>query len=149
MSSSRFNSPGPGPTPQSSRHEFVQSPINSFHPTRTGPGHGAAPLSNLTNEQIKHLRRQSHLSTLSLSPGRPQAQLQPQSATTSGTARPIKARDRYSLADESSVRLDGQGEDGEEWLMVDRIRCWRNDAMTQHLYGTAQFWGAKVFAITG
>ena len=41
-------------------------------------------------------------------------------------------------------------EDGEEdWTMVDRLRNWRNDAMTQHLYGTAEFWGGKVFGMTG
>ncbi|KAI5474174.1 cell division control protein Cdc16 [Pseudohyphozyma bogoriensis] len=33
--------------------------------------------------------------------------------------------------------------------MVDRMRNWRNDAMTQHLYATADFWGSKVFGITG
>jgi len=147
MSSSRFNSPGP--TPHSFRHEMGQSLISSFHPARTTLGH-PPPLSNLTNEQVTNLRRQSHMSTLSLSPGRPQ----PQSATTTGTARPGKGRERYSLADESSIRFDGVGEGGEgeeeeEFGMVDRIRCWRNDAMTQHLYGTAQFWGAKVFSMTG
>lgn len=150
MSSSRFNSQVP--TPHSLRHDLAQSPISSFHPSRPSHAH-PSPLPNLTNDQINNLRRQSHLSTLSLSPGRPQHQ--PHSATTAGRARPgAKARDRFSFGDEASLGFEagagGQGlEEEGEWLMVDRIRCWRNDAMTQHLYGTAQFWGAKVFAMTG
>lgn len=42
-----------------------------------------------------------------------------------------------------------EGEAQEDFTMVDRMRNWRNDAMTQHLYGTAQFWGSKVFGLTG
>ena len=32
--------------------------------------------------------------------------------------------------------------------IVDRFRLWRHDAMTQHLYETAIFWGDKVFTWT-
>jgi anaphase-promoting complex subunit 6 len=35
------------------------------------------------------------------------------------------------------------------WTMVDRMRNWRNDAMTQHLYDSAKFWGGKVLEMTG
>ena len=34
------------------------------------------------------------------------------------------------------------------WTLVDRMRVWRNDALTQHLYSTAIFWGSKVFTKT-
>lgn len=33
--------------------------------------------------------------------------------------------------------------------MVDRLRFSRNDAMQQHLYSTAAFWGNKAFELTG
>ena len=31
-----------------------------------------------------------------------------------------------------------------EWGMVDRMRLWRHDALMQHLYETAAFWGDKI-----
>jgi Anaphase-promoting complex, cyclosome, subunit 3 len=35
-----------------------------------------------------------------------------------------------------------------EWGMVDRMRLWRHDALMQHLYDTAAFWGDKVLSWT-
>jgi anaphase-promoting complex subunit 6 len=32
--------------------------------------------------------------------------------------------------------------------MVDRMRLWRHDALMQHLYDTAAFWGDKVLSWT-
>lgn len=50
--------------------------------------------------------------------------------------------------DESAEFTDEEDEDedeeDEEWGLVDRMRLWRHDAMTQHLYETAVFWGDKV-----
>jgi anaphase-promoting complex subunit 6 len=50
---------------------------------------------------------------------------------------------------------DTQNEDEEEeddydkeWGMVDRMRLWRHDAMLQHLYETAAFWGDKILSWT-
>lgn len=47
---------------------------------------------------------------------------------------------------------DDEGIDGEpeayEWGMVDRMRLWRHDALMQHLYETAAFWGDKVVSWT-
>lgn len=34
------------------------------------------------------------------------------------------------------------------WTLTDRMRIWRNDALNQHLYTTAIFWGSKVFTKT-
>ena len=55
-----------------------------------------------------------------------------------------------------SLALDGivsdYGGDDEErdldWGPVDRMRLWRHDAMLQHLYGTAAFWGDKILSWT-
>jgi anaphase-promoting complex subunit 6 len=56
---------------------------------------------------------------------------------------------------------DGAGEVGEGtekkaagflqdgWGSVDRFRLWRHDAMMQHLYESAIFWGDKVLTWTG
>ncbi|KAH7884628.1 hypothetical protein F5I97DRAFT_1938027 [Phlebopus sp. FC_14] len=35
-----------------------------------------------------------------------------------------------------------------EWGMIDRMRLWRHDALMQHLYETAAFWGDKVLSWT-
>ncbi|KAH7907018.1 hypothetical protein BJ138DRAFT_1015194 [Hygrophoropsis aurantiaca] len=35
-----------------------------------------------------------------------------------------------------------------EWSMVDRMRLWRHDALMQHLYETAAFWGDKILSWT-
>lgn len=42
-------------------------------------------------------------------------------------------------------------EDDEEvtWSMIDSMRLWRNDAIMQHLYETAAFWGDKILSWTG
>jgi hypothetical protein len=35
------------------------------------------------------------------------------------------------------------------WEMIARMRTWRHDAIHQHLYETAAFWGDKIFTWTG
>jgi anaphase-promoting complex subunit 6 len=49
---------------------------------------------------------------------------------------------------------DGDDEDDDEeqeeyeWDTVDRMRLWRHDALMQHLYETAAFWGDKIVSWT-
>ena len=54
--------------------------------------------------------------------------------------------------DETEDFEDGEDDEGEEedgdWGIVDRMRLWRHDAMTQHLYETAIFWGDKILTWT-
>jgi hypothetical protein len=57
------------------------------------------------------------------------------------------------------VNGDGLVDDEEEeeeqepvdpsWEMIARMRTWRHDAIHQHLYETAGFWGDKIFTWTG
>lgn len=42
---------------------------------------------------------------------------------------------------------DGIEEEEEETLTLTRLRRWRQDAMQQHLYDTAIFWGSKVLSL--
>ena len=48
---------------------------------------------------------------------------------------------------------EGEEEDQEpvdpSWEMIARMRTWRHDAIHQHLYETAGFWGDKIFTWTG
>ncbi|KAI9460370.1 TPR-like protein [Russula earlei] len=58
---------------------------------------------------------------------------------------------RHPLAnDNTDVFQDLGDEDDEdvEWGMIDRLRLWRHDALMQHLYDTAVFWGDKVLSWT-
>lgn len=61
---------------------------------------------------------------------------------------------RHPLAnDTTDVFQDSDDEDederrGYEWGMVDRMRLWRHDALMQHLYETAAFWGDKIVSWT-
>ncbi|WWC93598.1 hypothetical protein V866_000433 [Kwoniella sp. B9012] len=52
--------------------------------------------------------------------------------------------------DDEEVRqeVDGEGEE-KNWGMVDSMRLWRHDAIMQHLYETAAFWGDKILSWTG
>ena len=55
------------------------------------------------------------------------------------------AHPRVPSSDEEETDDD---EDEQEWGMVDRIRLWRHDALMQHMYETAAFWGDKVLSWT-
>lgn len=61
---------------------------------------------------------------------------------------------RHPLANDTTdvfQDLDDDADDEEdeyEWGMVDRMRLWRHDALMQHLYDTAAFWGDKILSWT-
>jgi anaphase-promoting complex subunit 6 len=68
-----------------------------------------------------------------------------------------KRSGRHPLAETRNgpgIGSDQEGDDEEEeaeqenWTMVDRMRLWRHDALMQHLYETAAFWGDKVLSWT-
>ncbi|TFK75155.1 TPR-like protein [Pluteus cervinus] len=56
------------------------------------------------------------------------------------------ATDTTDVFQDSEVMDDD--EDDTEWGMVDRMRLWRHDALMQHLYETAAFWGDKIMSWT-
>jgi anaphase-promoting complex subunit 6 len=45
------------------------------------------------------------------------------------------------------TEIESDNDDG-EWGMIDRMRLWRHDALMQHLYETAAFWGDKILSWT-
>ena len=55
------------------------------------------------------------------------------------------ATDTTDVFQDSDTDAEGVGE---QWGMVDRMRLWRHDAMMQHLYETAAFWGDKILSWT-
>ncbi|KAL4062109.1 hypothetical protein V8B97DRAFT_2041620 [Scleroderma yunnanense] len=59
---------------------------------------------------------------------------------------------RHPLANDTmdvfqDTEVEGELEEG-EWGVVDRMRLWRHDALMQHLYETAAFWGDKILSWT-
>ena len=73
------------------------------------------------------------------------------SPRTSRIRRDFTSLGRHPLAndgDEDTTFGDDEEEVG-DWTIVDRLRMWRHDAMMQHLYDTAIFWGDKVLTWTG
>jgi hypothetical protein len=102
-----------------------------------------------TSREIE--RDQNNSSTLTLSP-----------LVVRRTGRFSKTEDASTSVSKASsttpaaVRAGGQGEvgvgaaeDDDELDGLERLRGWRNDAMTQHLYETAAFWGGKAWQVSG
>ncbi|KAF6754373.1 cell division control protein 16 [Ephemerocybe angulata] len=63
-----------------------------------------------------------------------------------GTRHPL-ANDTTDVFNDSEDDADDE-ESSYEWGMVDRMRLWRHDALMQHLYETAAFWGDKILSWT-
>lgn len=51
--------------------------------------------------------------------------------------------------DDEQVESEEEKEEERSWGMVDSMRLWRHDAIMQHLYETAAFWGDKILSWTG
>ncbi len=91
------------------------------------------------------------VSPLRSSPRRPRKGHR-KNASSQNTTHPL-ANDTTAdvfLANETEYEEEEEAEEEEEieWGMVDRMRLWRHDAMMQHLYETAAFWGDKVLSWT-
>lgn len=53
-----------------------------------------------------------------------------------------------SLDVSQDIEDDGIDDDEPEWGMIDRMRLWRHDALMQHLFDSAAFWGDKILSWT-
>ncbi|GAA5828340.1 hypothetical protein JCM11251_006205 [Rhodosporidiobolus azoricus] len=161
--------PSATPPPPSREFNDRYPPSTSRYTTRSAARSSLYDhsTSNISHEHLESLRRQSNYSTLSLSPRRgPSVGGSGSTATTRATPRRKRSSKLHfasggaaGAGEESGFGMvgDDMGEgsveegEGEEapWTMVDRMRNWRNDAMTQHLYDSAKFWGGKVLGMTG
>ena len=93
----------------------------------------------------------SHPHPLALDPNRSVLPSSPLRSSPRAYRRAKGSIGRHPLAnDNKDVFQDSGDEDDEEieWGMVDRMRLWRHDALMQHLYDTAAFWGDKVLSWT-
>ncbi|CAE6461847.1 unnamed protein product [Rhizoctonia solani] len=73
------------------------------------------------------------------------------SPRTSRIRRDLVSLGRHPLANdgEDDTTFGDDEDDPDDWTIVDKLRMWRHDAMMQHLYDTAIFWGDKVLTWTG
>lgn len=58
-------------------------------------------------------------------------------------------RKRTQTDEQADVDEDEEADSERTWSMVDSMRLWRHDAIMQHLYETAAFWGDKILSWTG
>lgn len=61
------------------------------------------------------------------------------------------ARQPHPLANDTTdvfQDFEDDADESYEWGMIDRMRLWRHDALMQHLYETAAFWGDKIITWT-
>ncbi|KAI0767907.1 TPR-like protein [Irpex lacteus] len=132
------------PTPSSSRPRHSIGSSFSYGPQSL--------VDSLTEGNSSHIA--SNPIPFALDPNR---SILPASPFRSSPAIPRRAKasaNRHPLAnDTTDVFQDSELEDeeeraGYEWGMVDRMRLWRHDALMQHLYETAAFWGDKIVSWT-
>ena len=71
---------------------------------------------------------------------------QPKLGLGGGSRHPL-ANDTTDVFHDSEDDADDE-EESYEWGTVDRMRLWRHDALMQHLYDTAAFWGDKILSWT-
>jgi anaphase-promoting complex subunit 6 len=90
---------------------------------------------------------QSLVSSLSASPTVPR-HLDPNASMLHASPR-LNNNKPHPIDGFGTQTLVDDDDDGEPaWGAVDRMRLWRHDALMQHLYGTATFWGEKILSWT-
>lgn len=114
------------------------------------------PLVNSINEANSSFSSagSSHRHSIGLDPNRSILTASPLRSSPRANRRGKEGQGRHPLAQENTnvyqdeTDKEDDDEDDMEWTMVDRMRLWRHDAMMQHLYDTAAFWGDKILSLT-
>lgn len=131
------------PTPSSSRNRGSLGSSFSFGPQHLVDSYLDGNVSTLSNTH-----------SIALDPNRSIIPATPyRSSPTRQSKRKESTTSRHPLAQDTTDVFqesddDADDEDEYEWGMVDRMRLWRHDAMMQHLYDTAAFWGDKIVTWT-
>ncbi|GLB44837.1 putative anaphase-promoting complex, cyclosome, subunit 3 [Lyophyllum shimeji] len=148
----------PPSTPSSTQHTVPGmprlSPVNSRHRSSIGSSFSFGP-QHLVDS---YLDADSSTASNPNSLADPNRSVLPASPLRSSPRRHRKAKESLSrqphpLANDTTDVFqeseDDRDEESEyEWGMVDRMRLWRHDALMQHLYETAAFWGDKILSWT-
>jgi len=88
-------------------------------------------------------------SILQVSPSRP-SPIRPLRRAGESIGRHPLANDTTDIFQDTTDLSEGLTDEQEEveWGMVDRMRLWRHDALMQHLFDSAAFWGDKILSWT-
>ncbi|KAI0067340.1 TPR-like protein [Artomyces pyxidatus] len=129
------------PSPSSSRHP--RASINSSF--------SFGPQSLVNSFLDSNASTASHHRPLALDPNRSVLPSSPLRSSPRAHRRAKGSIGRHPLANDNTDVFQDSGDEDEEdieWGMVDRMRLWRHDALMQHLYDTAAFWGDKIVSWT-
>ncbi|KAF8807066.1 TPR-like protein [Phlegmacium glaucopus] len=131
------------PSPSSSRHRGSIGSTFSFGPQHLVDSYLDANSSTISNPNSA---LDPNRSVLQASPLRSSPRHHRRAkSSTSRHPHPL-ANDTTGVFQDSEDDADDESE--YEWGMVDRLRLWRHDALMQHLYETAAFWGDKILSWT-
>ncbi|TFY72287.1 hypothetical protein EVG20_g720 [Dentipellis fragilis] len=126
----------------------LPSPSGSRHPrTSINSSFSFGPQS-LVNS---FLDANTSTNPLALDPNRSILPSSPLRSSPRAHRRAKESVGRHPLANDNTDVFQDSGDEEEEeveWGMVDRMRLWRHDALMQHLYETAAFWGDKIVSWT-
>lgn len=131
------------PTPSGSRHRGSFGSSFSFGPQPLVDSYLEANSSTYSNNH-----------SIALDPNRSILHASPLRSSPRRTRKPKDSINRpHPLANDTTGIFqhsddDADDEEEYEWGMVDRMRLWRHDALMQHLYETAAFWGDKIVSWT-
>lgn len=132
------------PSPSGSRHRGSIGSSFSFGPQHLVDSYIDANSSTVSNPISVAL--DPNRSVLPASPLRSSPRRHRRAkSSTSRHPHPL-ANDTTDVFQDSEDDADDESE--YEWGIVDRMRLWRHDALMQHLYETAAFWGDKVLSWT-
>ena len=131
------------PSPSSSRHRGSIGSTFSF-----GPQHLVDSYLDANSSTISNLNSalDPNRSVLQASPLRSSPRHHKRAKSSIGRHPHPLANDTTDVFQDSEDDADDESE--YEWGMVDRLRLWRHDALMQHLYETAAFWGDKILSWT-
>ncbi|KAI0349743.1 TPR-like protein [Trametes cingulata] len=130
------------PSPSGSRPRHSINNSFSFGPQSLVDSLAEANTSGASNTRRSYL--DPSRSILQTSPLRSSPR-QPRRNKTTASRHPL-ANDTTDVFQDDA---DDEGEEeGHAWTIVDRMRLWRHDALMQHLYDSAAFWGDKIVSWT-
>ncbi|TFK40039.1 hypothetical protein BDQ12DRAFT_481499 [Crucibulum laeve] len=137
------------PSPSGSRHRASIGSTFSFGPQHLVDSYDVNT-SSFSHSNNPILNLDPNRSVLPSSPLRSSPNIRRHRRVKSANA---NARNQHPLANDTTDVFqdsvdDTEDEEEYEWGMVDRMRLWRHDAMMQHLYDTAAFWGDKILTWT-
>ncbi|KAI0783626.1 TPR-like protein [Abortiporus biennis] len=138
------------PSPSGSRPRHSINSSFSFGPQSLINSYvGANNNTNSTNNYRRSFALDPNRSIIPVSPLHSSPRLGRRTKSSTASSRHPLANDTTDVFQDYDEENDGEDEgDGCEWGMVDRMRLWRHDALMQHLYDTAAFWGDKIVSWT-